>query len=377
VKIQHNAVSMIASVRGNSKAVRPNQVTVGNRPRFTHESVRAHTVSPLRGSIAVEARSTRPTSNTNAKPGTGNLPVEQRDKTLTKKPVSGVALPQRQNRQPGSSDTLRHPATDAQRSSGQSKQSSAITEVHKKVPTAATREESLAASSRKPEQAVKTSTGATVPPRTAAADNTARVLASKATGDKKQISTRKRAANRKNAKKSTGPKSQRWKNTSRLNSFKHGMTARQLLVRNGPSAENPKDFNALRRRHHRACSPVGERERMLVEEIAWCEWLYRRSLRCENGFIERNTSIELAGDSSELQALKAVLGRQQKDELSQQLRTMTDHLALPLGPGLDQILRYRRTTLHQRDRAIVDLERLQRIRKGDPSTGAVESSVLR
>lgn len=155
---QINAVSLIAPLRGNSRAVRPNQDNVAGRPTLTHKGVQDPAVPPLRGSSTVEARSARPTPNTNAKSGTGNLPVEQRDKTLTKKPVTGVALSQRQNQQTGSSGTLRHHAADALRSNGQSKQSSVVAKVHKKVPTASALGESLAASSRKPEQAVKTAT---------------------------------------------------------------------------------------------------------------------------------------------------------------------------------------------------------------------------
>jgi hypothetical protein len=51
-----------------------------------------------------------------------------------------------------------------------------------------------------------------------------------------QTSERKREANRRNANRSTGPKMQRGKNTSRLNSLKHGLTARAIPLRNVPLA---------------------------------------------------------------------------------------------------------------------------------------------
>jgi hypothetical protein len=49
-------------------------------------------------------------------------------------------------------------------------------------------------------------------------------------------SERKRKANRRNAKHSTGPKTERGKNTSRLNSIKHGLTARAIPLQNVPTA---------------------------------------------------------------------------------------------------------------------------------------------
>jgi len=49
-------------------------------------------------------------------------------------------------------------------------------------------------------------------------------------------------ANRENAKRSTGPKSQAGKARSRLNSRKHGLTAKMLVI----VGENANDFDALR-----------------------------------------------------------------------------------------------------------------------------------
>ncbi len=71
---------------------------------------------------------------------------------------------------------------------------------------------------------------AVTPPRTAAANNTVKASASKATADKKQISERKREANRTNAGKSTGPRTKRGKNTSRFNAVKTGLFAKHILI---------------------------------------------------------------------------------------------------------------------------------------------------
>ncbi len=58
----------------------------------------------------------------------------------------------------------------------------------------------------------------------------------------KFTSPQKIAANRRNSKRSTGPKTQEGKSHSRWNSHKHGILANALLVTDGPAAENVAEF---------------------------------------------------------------------------------------------------------------------------------------
>ena len=68
----------------------------------------------------------------------------------------------------------------------------------------------------------------------------------------KSSSPRKIAANRRNSRRSTGPKTKEGKSHSRWNSHKHGILAKALLVTDGPGAENVAEFYELLDglRHH-------------------------------------------------------------------------------------------------------------------------------
>ena len=57
-------------------------------------------------------------------------------------------------------------------------------------------------------------------------------------------SVKRLAANRANAKKSTGPRTEAGKARSRLNSWKHGLTAKEITS----EGESPRKFDAPSRR---------------------------------------------------------------------------------------------------------------------------------
>ena len=88
----------------------------------------------------------------------------------------------------------------------------------------------------------------------------------------KQIS-----ANRANAKKSSGPRSEKGKVVSRLNALKHGLTARDIVIFD----ENPADFEALKVDLFEDYQPVGRDEIELVSLIAALFWRLRRVSRWE------------------------------------------------------------------------------------------------
>ena len=89
---------------------------------------------------------------------------------------------------------------------------------------------------------------------------------------KKQIS-----ANRANAKKSTGPRSEKGKEASRRNALKHGLTARDIVIFD----EDPADFEALKVDLFEDYQPVGRDEIELVSLIAGLFWRLRRVSRWE------------------------------------------------------------------------------------------------
>jgi hypothetical protein len=71
-------------------------------------------------------------------------------------------------------------------------------------------------------------------------------------------------ANRANATKSTGPRSQAGKARSRLNSRKHGLTAKMLIN----VGENADDFDELRAELMAGHDPQSALECELVERLA-------------------------------------------------------------------------------------------------------------
>ena len=79
-------------------------------------------------------------------------------------------------------------------------------------------------------------------------------------------------ANRANATHSTGPRSQAGKARSRLNSRKHGLTAKILII----VGESADDFEELRGELMDEHDPHSASERELVERLAGILWRLRR-----------------------------------------------------------------------------------------------------
>ena len=100
------------------------------------------------------------------------------------------------------------------------------------------------------------------------------------TASSKQI-----AANRRNAQKSTGPKTPDGRAVSKMNAVKHGILSKQVLVRGLNIKENSRELEELYERFWQQYSPVGPVEEMLVDQIVTTHWRLRRALRAESGEI--------------------------------------------------------------------------------------------
>ena len=92
-------------------------------------------------------------------------------------------------------------------------------------------------------------------------------------------------ANRENAKLSTGPKTGKGKSAVKWNALKHGLLAREVVIRTGDGEESRSEFETLLESLTDDLQPEGALEGMLVEKIAVCYWRLRRALRCEVGAI--------------------------------------------------------------------------------------------
>jgi hypothetical protein len=85
------------------------------------------------------------------------------------------------------------------------------------------------------------------------------------------------AANRRNAAKSTGPRTEAGKAAARRNALRHGLTAEQIVMFD----ENTEDFVAFHDELRVTLDPADAVEEMLAERIVLCAWRLRRASRTE------------------------------------------------------------------------------------------------
>ena len=103
------------------------------------------------------------------------------------------------------------------------------------------------------------------------------------------------AANRRNAMKSTGPRTPKGRAVSKMNALKHGILSKQVLVKGLSLQESEEELEALHRRFWEDLQPVGVVEEMLTDQIVTAHWRLRRALTAESG------EIALSVDTGERQ----------------------------------------------------------------------------
>ena len=87
-----------------------------------------------------------------------------------------------------------------------------------------------------------------------------------------EISERQLAANRANARKSTGPRSPAGKAASSHNALKSGIYAKAMII----DGEDPADLEALRDGYYRDFAPATTDERVLLDRVIEMAWRVRR-----------------------------------------------------------------------------------------------------
>lgn len=95
------------------------------------------------------------------------------------------------------------------------------------------------------------------------------------------ISPKQIAANRRNAKKSTGPSTPHGKSKVSLNAFKHGLLAKETVL----PWENHDDFRQFEAHMTTSLNPEGALETILVDRITSITWRLRRAGRIETGIL--------------------------------------------------------------------------------------------
>lgn len=95
-----------------------------------------------------------------------------------------------------------------------------------------------------------------------------------------------RQANRRNARKSTGPRTPEGKARSAQNARKHGLLQCTFSELAGHDAQTWKEFQALCLELEAQFQPCDTIEHALVERVAACFWRIRRARRFEMGAVE-------------------------------------------------------------------------------------------
>jgi hypothetical protein len=171
-------------------------------------------------------------------------------------------------------------------------------------------------------------------------------------------------ANRRNAKKSTGPRTREGKSTASKNSIKHGLLAHQTII----SSENHADFCKERERILSDLVPESPMESMLAERIVILSWRLKRIDHIQNQTIDalnaRNTSGTLSKLTKSLlfkgQVLPQADSSDPAQDLALGLMVIKDFSNARV---LDRLLMYERRIEHSFFKTMFELQRLQLMRK--------------
>ena len=104
------------------------------------------------------------------------------------------------------------------------------------------------------------------------------------------------AANRKNAQRSTGPRTLEGKANSAANATKHGLSGAFRVL----ETENQDEFDDLLAINIREFQPATSYEQFLVEEMVQSRWLLARARRLEADLIDDLTAARECADAEEM-----------------------------------------------------------------------------
>jgi len=182
-------------------------------------------------------------------------------------------------------------------------------------------------------------------------------------------------ANRQNAQKSTGPKSDQGKAAVSQNAVKHGLFAESVI-----KGENPADYEVFHNKMLAELAPVGLVEAVLADRIASLWWRLKRAERMQN------------------QAIDVMIARDEPSPLSQRLHNCLpkdlqeiDYDTRAAGPELvlgrsiikdysysrvlDRMILYERRIENSLNKAMRELERRQMIRQVEQQYAEQELSI--
>jgi len=194
-------------------------------------------------------------------------------------------------------------------------------------------------------------------------------------------------ANRRNAQKSTGPRTPEAKAAVAKNALKHGLTARHDVIK----GENQADFDLHRDEMLDELAPVGPMETMLANRVVSLSWRLERAARIQNQTIDALNAKHTPDPilTKLTQSIIARYGPPAINPAAPDPNLVLGRMALKDFSNqrvLEHLLLYERRIEHSLYRTMLELQRLTLIRKRhiadatqeehDPQKEACHASLL-
>ena len=163
----------------------------------------------------------------------------------------------------------------------------------------------------------------------------------------------KRNANKKNARKSTGPHDT---SRTRFNALKHGLFSGQMVIQGPEVQEDASAFDELLEALYREKRPVGILEEFMVDAIAGYTWRLRRVWRYESADIA--TSMEDARG-------KIKIADDAPSEPYSIVALVDPGTLIPSQMSMERVSRSETHYHNLLSRTLRELERLQKVRSAE------------
>jgi hypothetical protein len=183
-----------------------------------------------------------------------------------------------------------------------------------------------------------------------------------------RVTEKKLQANRQNAKKSTGPKTDEGKKIVSQNGVKHGLYTRALILNSPHLKEDLTDYNGLIFALDRTFLPEGLLEEFLIRKLTNCLWRSRRIIDAENAQIIRQLDSVERDTYSHFKYRHAFEGidKPPTDEEEECVRsTFIGKKSIPNEGAGKHLMRYEMRLDRQMTRILKTLDYLQKRRKAN------------
>lgn len=185
-------------------------------------------------------------------------------------------------------------------------------------------------------------------------------------------------ANRRNAQKSTGPRTHQGRAIISQNAIKHGLSAQQAII----SSESQADFELYRDRMLDELDPIGPMESMLAERIVSLSWRLKRAGRMQNQAIDAMNADNKSNPLAKLAQSMFLKGSSQSQDGTSAVggELALGRLAIKDFSNarvLERLLMYERRMEHSLYKTLLELQRLHIMRRFDPLRAADEENDYR